>query len=245
MKVYVQADNKGIPNDYDHYNAYYGFSQMGFETVFFQTYDQIKNSEKQDVIVSYAGPVKVRLKDFGIEIPDIDYPDSIQKYLGRKIWKSTLNTVNNAPEMWNTFIKPIHNKRFSGRVVRSARDLIGCSFNDEDQEVYLSEIVDFVSEYRIFVRYGQILDMRHYYGRWDIYPDASVIQNCIRDYKDSPNAYAIDFGVTSQGETLLVEVNVSGSIGSYGLYATAYAKFMSARWAELTGTEDECAFDIQ
>jgi hypothetical protein len=24
-----------------------------------------------------------------------------------------------------------------------------------------------------------------------------------------------------------------------------YAKLLSARWAELTGTEDECAFDIR
>lgn len=243
MKVYVQTDCHGIP-DYDHLNAYNGFSQMGFETIFFHTYEQIINSEKQDIIVGFSGPVKVRLKDFGIEIPSIDYPESIQKYLGRNIQKTTLNTVSNNPEMWNTFIKPINNKSFSGRVVRSTRDLIGCSCEGKDQEVYISELLDFISEYRVFVRYGQILDMKHYHGRWDVFPDAENIKKCIGDYFDAPNAYAIDFGVTSDGKTYLIEVNASGSIGSYGLESIPYAKFISARWAELTGTEDECAFDL-
>lgn len=243
MKAYIQTDSNGIP-DYDHFNAYHGFSQMGFETIFFNTYEQINKSEKQDIIVGFSGPVKVRLRDFGIEIPNIDYPKSIQKYLGRNIRKTTLNTVSNDPEMWNVFIKPINNKSFSGRVVRSAHDLIGCSSGGEDQEVYISELLDFVSEYRVFVRYGQILDIRHYYGRWDIFPNAEIIKNCIKDYYDAPNAYAIDFGVTSDGGTYLIEVNASGSIGSYGLEPIVYAKFMSARWSELTGTQDECAFDI-
>jgi len=86
--------------------------------------------------------------------------------------------------------------------------------------------------------------MRHYHGAWDVLPDTEIIKKCINDYYDSPNAYAIDFGVISCGETYLIEVNVSGSIGSYGLVPINYAKFISARWAELTGTDDECAFDI-
>ena len=46
------------------------------------------------------------------------------------------------------------------------------------------------------------------------------------------------------GKTLVVEVNASCGIGSYGLDVIKYAKFRSARWAELTNTDDECAFDL-
>lgn len=106
----------------------------------------------------------------------------------------------------------------------------------------MSEILNFVSEYRVFVRYGEIVDIRHYAGDWSVFPDANTIASCVGDYKEGINTYAIDFGVTDKGTTNLIEVNVSGAIGSYGLDPIMYAKFMSARWAELSGTEDECKF---
>ena len=87
MKVYLQVNNKGLPLDYDHFNAAYGFREMGFEIVEFETYDTLKKSEINDVIVGYSGPIETRLYDFGVRIPDIDYPESISGYLGRKIWK--------------------------------------------------------------------------------------------------------------------------------------------------------------
>ncbi len=242
MKVYLQVNNKGLPLDYDHFNAAYGFRKMGFEIVEFETYDTLKKSEINDVIVGYSGPIETRLYDFGVRIPDIDYPESISGYLGRKIWKSTINTINNNPDLWNVFVKPVRRKSFKGRVVRGVKDLIGCGATNGDQEVYVSEILNFVSEYRVFVRYGEIADIRHYAGDWSVFPDANTIASCVEDYKEGINTYAIDFGVTDKGTTNLIEVNVSGAIGSYGLDPIMYAKFMSARWAELTGTEDECKF---
>ena len=35
MKVFIQCDKNGLPLDYDFFNAYAGFKEMGFETVFF------------------------------------------------------------------------------------------------------------------------------------------------------------------------------------------------------------------
>ena len=244
MRVFVQCDENGMFRDYDHFNAYTGFKEMGFEIIFFSDEEKLRESSIEDVIVGYGGPIRARLKDYGLVIPNIDYPDSISKYLGRKIWKSTINTINSNPDLWNVFVKPVINKSFKGRTVRSAKDLIGCGSTNGDQEIYVSELLEFVSEYRVFVRYGRILDMRHYYGAWDVLPDVETIKKCIADYVDSPKAYAIDFGVTNDGKTVFVEINVSGSIGSYGLEPISYAKFMAARWAELTGTEDECSFDI-
>lgn len=242
MKAYIQCNQNNLPADYDFFNAYSGFKDMGFETVFFQNYDQLCNSEKCDVVVGYIGPVKTRLCDFGCEIQDIDYPQSLTGFLGRNIRKSTINTIANDPESWNVFVKPVHNKSFKGRVVRSTKDLIGCGTCGEDEEVYVSDAVDFVSEYRAFVRYGDILDIRHYGGNWDVFPDPDIICSCINAYSDSPKAYAADFGVTSDGKTLLIEINATCSIGSYGLDVVQYAKFCSARWAEITGTNDECNF---
>ena len=48
MKVYLQINNKGMPLDYDHFNAAYGFREMGFEIVEFENYDTLKKSELRD-----------------------------------------------------------------------------------------------------------------------------------------------------------------------------------------------------
>ena len=49
-------------------------------------------------------------------------------------------------------------------------------------------------------------------------------------------------GVTDTGESILIEINDGYSLGAYGLQSVQYAQLLSARWAELTGTEDECDF---
>lgn len=59
--------------------------------------------------------------------------------------------------------------------------------------------------------------MRRYGGRWDVACDADVVESCVKDFEGAPKAYALDFGVTKDGETILVEVNNTCSIGSYGL----------------------------
>ena len=241
MRVYIQAKD-GMSQDYDHFNAYCGFKEMGFETKFFNTYDELALSSKDDVVVGYIGTVNRRLQDFGIRIIDTDYPDCLKKYLGRKIWKSTINEINSNPDLWPVFVKTINNKKFVGRVVNSPADLIGCGSCYDNAEVTCSEVLDIVSEYRAFVRYGKIIDVRRYKGDWRIYPDYRVVEACINDYINSPHGYAIDFGVTRDGKTVLIEVNNTCSLGSYGLYCIDYAKLISARWSELIGTVDECNF---
>jgi len=48
--------------------------------------------------------------------------------------------------------------------------------------------------------------------------------------------------VTTAGATLVVEVNDGYALGAYGLMPLAYAKFLSARWAQLSGTPDYADF---
>lgn len=68
------------------------------------------------------------------------------------------------------------------------------------------------------------------------------MEKAVADYTTAPNGYGIDFGLTSDGKTLLLEVNEGYSLGTYGLLPIKYAKLLSARWAELTGTDDACKF---
>ncbi len=244
MKVYIQSDKNQIPRNYNFMNAYQGFREMGFEIVHFCDKEKLRESEKEDVVVGYVDTVRERLYDFGIAAPEIDYPEQLQKYLGRRIWKTKMNEVSDDPTKWPIFVKPVEDKQFTGVVVRSPKDLVGCGISGVNQEIYCSEAVDFAAEWRCFVRYGKILDVRPYKGDWRKHFDPNVIKNAVKDFSFAPMGYAADFGITRDERTLLVEINDGYSLGCYGLLYVDYAKLLSARWAELTNTKDECAFDM-
>lgn len=244
MKAYIQSDKNGIPCNYNFMSAYQGFREMGFETIMFNNRSELHGNIPEDVVVGYVDTVRYAINCFGITAPEMDYPDELNGYLGRKIWNTKINEIAGSPELWPVFVKPVEDKQFTGVVVKSPKDIIGAGICGENQPVLCSEVVNFVSECRCFVRYGKILDVRHYRGNWRLRPDAATIEKAVRNFSSAPAGYAIDFGLTDQGETLLIEVNDGYSLGCYGLVYLDYAKLLSARWAELTGTTDECAFDI-
>lgn len=99
MKVYIQCDKNHIPCTINFYSAYLGFKEMGVKTILFHTKEELQTSHKEDIIAGYVYTVRNRLYDFGIITPDIDYPNELETYLGRKIWSSTIDAVNNSPKM--------------------------------------------------------------------------------------------------------------------------------------------------
>lgn len=242
MKVYIQTKEHGQFNNDNFFKAYLGFREMGFETVTFSNNRELSESNMEDIVVGFVGTVRSRLNDFGISVPELNYPDELSEYLGRKIWKSHIDTINCNPDLWPVFVKSVRNKKFTGVVVREPKDLIGCGSCYDNAECLCSEVVNFIAEWRVFIRYGNIIDVRPYKGDWRAHFDYKVIEDAVKKYTTSPNGYAIDFGLTDDGRTLLVEVNDGYALGSYGLYYPEYAKLLSARWAELTNTQDECDF---
>ncbi|RGS52466.1 DUF4343 domain-containing protein [Olsenella sp. AF21-51] len=74
--------------------------------------------------------------------------------------------------------------------------------------------------------------------------EQGVIEQAIAAYDSALAGYAADFGVTSDGRTLLVEVNDGYSLGPYGLWPELYAQLLSARWAQMVGTNDPCDFGV-
>ena len=130
------------------------------------------------------------------------------------------------------------NKLFTGRVIRSTKDLIGTGSQSGDIAVYCSEVVNMVAEFRTFVRYGKIIGIKQYSGNYRLKPDYDTIEKALKQFKNCPNAYSIDFCVTDDNKTLLVEVNDGYAIGNYGLDVIDYAKFLYTRWAQLTNSKD-------
>lgn len=244
MRAFIQctvSNNMLEPINPNVFNAYKGLEDMGFECVKFSTLQDLADyyHSRGELIVGGIGIIRKRLKAFDIDPITVDYPEELKEFLGRTIQESTLSNIANNPETWPIFIKSKEQKRITGKVIRNASDLVGLGYQEENPEIYISEVMNFVSEYRVFVRYGEVLDCKHYWGDPMVFPDAAIIKAAISKYQSAPDAYGIDFAVTKEGKTVLIEVNDAWALGCYGLEMHLYVKFLITRWAQITNTIDE------
>lgn len=66
-----------------------------------------------------------------------------------------------------------------------------------------------------------------------MFPDMTIIDSAIKDYISQPIGYSIDFGITDDGRTLLVECNDGYSLGNYGVNDVTYSTLLARRWIEM------------
>jgi hypothetical protein len=218
-----------------------GFDALGFEIENYIDAETITDLDKELIFVGGIGSIRKRLKKLNITIPDeIEYPTELTSMLGRRVWKSTLKEIMNENQ-FPLFVKPIQTKLFTGKVISEFKDFIGLNF-DETVPIWCSEVINFETEWRCFIRYNVLLDVRYYKGKWDNKIDLKMVSEAISSYKSQPKSYSLDIGIDSNGKCHLVEVNDGHSLGTYGIGPITYAKFLSARWSELTQTEDYLKF---
>jgi len=238
-RVYIQKDKKtGELVNENAFAAYKGFEYLGFEVEFY-TENPPEGLLRTDIVVGWIKSVKTGLKNLGIVAPgEIDYPEELMEFFGRKIWKSNLKNITD--DDYPVFIKPQIGKYFNGKLVTKFSDMIGFKYESISGgcDIWCSEPVNFLVEYRVYVRYGQILGSRKYKGDPFLAIDKEVVEKAITKFENIPTGCSMDFGLTDDGRTLLVEVNDGYALGSYGLFNTLYAKLISARWSELTNTPD-------
>jgi len=238
--VYVQrnpADNNF--NSENCFVAAAGFGMMGYRVVGFRSVDELP-VDKDSIVVGGIMSVRSSFDKLGIPQPKIDNPHKcLPGYLGRVVQELTFSEVEeytNSIGQFPFFVKPLSDhKLFTGYVVKSAHDLIQAKMRCQpDTKLIISECIDFISEYRCFVLNAQLIGSKNYTGDFRVSPDYSVVESAIRDYKNQPAAYSIDFGITSDSRTLLIEMNDAFGLSSYGLNKIAYCKMLEARWDELT-----------
>ncbi len=240
-RAYIQAQD-GVPSDESFFKAWHGFRKRGVPCQLFdqeQVYQHALPLARDTLVAGGLRVVEAALTTIGIPVPTADnLPACLERYRGRKVWPSTWGDLRarygttGPPEP--LFVKPLRrNKGFPALALYDAADFSAAAHLSDNQEVLVAEYVVFVSEWRCFVCHGQILELCHYQGELFGYPDPQVIQSAIADYSSAPAGYGIDFGVLTNGRTVLVEVNDGYSLGSYGLNAVEYSELLEARWVEL------------
>jgi ATP-grasp domain, R2K clade family 3 len=190
--------------------------------------------------------VRQALRHLGKQLPEhAPYPDVLSHLLYREVrYLSSLLSAKQLVRKGNRiFVKPAAWKRFTGFVAEYDNDI---RFNGASNwiPVWISDPVQFVSEWRVYVAADVILDIRfaNHGGDKSIKPDTAVITDAIMrlTQNGAPQGYVIDFGVLDTGETALVEMNDGFSFGAYdGLPAETLWVVMLNRWVELTRKEDE------
>ncbi len=243
MVLYTQKLIKGNISNISFYTGIEAFYNMGFEIVEVEKLDALE-IEEDHIFLGGISFIHSALKKLNIPVPEpLDYPKSLAKFFGRKIYESTINEISNNPNLWNVFVKPKEiTKKFTGRLITGTKDLVGCGDIDMDVPIWVSEPVEFITEWRTYIRYNKILGVRSYKGDWRSQFDFRIIEEAVDSYEDAPAGYTLDFVLTTDGRLLLVEANDGYSLGSYGLFFVDYAKLISARWAELTGQKDLCNY---
>ena len=169
-----------------------------------------------------------------------DYPQSLRPWLRRRVWTTTVASV--AAHLQDGvrapfFAKPLgRHKRFTGHVFTSWDDLRALRGASDATEVVCSEIVDWKSEYRVYVVRGRIVGVKHYKGDPNVPVDRQQVDDAVAQFEAAGEAtagYGIDFGVLADGRTALVEVNDGYALGSYGLDDDLYTDLIVARWCQL------------
>lgn len=234
-KCYIRHREE-LPDNAQHYASLTGFRELGIETVPFYGFGDIDGLDDlgpEVAIHGFVGDTFAALKLMGMPLPEpIDYPEELADYRGRRIWRTTLGAVR-----VGDFVKPIRHKIFTGRIwggtIADRLATEGTPGVTADEPVWCSEPVTFEAEFRCFVLENKILDVRRYKGDWSMGPDRGAVTRAVMAYASAPTAYALDFGVTEERATLLVEANDAFALGAYGMDPVLYARMISARWEQL------------
>lgn len=240
--AYIHKLSNEISNQ-DNYAAWFGLLANRTPTRFY-TWNELKSGSlplsRETLLVGGMESVRTALMQIGITPPSPpSIANELKPHLGRNIWFSTLQEIRDRAHTLSAdssvFIKPKNiAKAFAGHVVVDPSALDLTARFDGAMEILVSDPVSFISEWRFFVLRQEIIGFSHYAGEFLVYPQPEAVRRAIRDYAEgAPIAYAIDFGVTTEDKTLVIEVNDAYALSCYGLQPSRYAEMLVSRWEQI------------
>ncbi len=242
--VYIQSNTeKTLPHHFDAACALYGAmdSAMDYKLV---TFEEVE-SGKFDALIRhnlFVGSVEFMREVFKrIGLTDVRLPMNSNRPCEIITLKEAHDRVAKCEKI---FIKPVEIKLFTGLV------LDGFSYsclNDlpDDTKVMAYEpfTSKILSEWRIYVHKGEIVDARNYSGDFMNIPLHLWVQDRVDSLIDFPCAYTIDVGLIDerfefnnmswQEKPVVIEYNDFWSLGNYGVPNDLYLKLLSDRYFEI------------
>ena len=195
-----------------------------------------------------------------------DYPISLRPFLRRRVKETSFEEIKQLYESvptFKAFIKPRgaqNVKLWTGCVINSKDDFWKLTNVKDNTPIYVSEPIEFLSEFRCYIIRGSVKAISCYAGNKENAPlDLKTVYTAVRCLegknrklnassivkREASRAYAIDFGVVKyidettgqeSQHTVLVEMNDGYSLGLYpGCSSRIYTDVLLERWNELVG----------
>jgi hypothetical protein len=244
MTAWIMVDSFGMPFTRNFFDLYQGFKELGEEIKTYTAADVFTDTiprTDDNIVVGHIDQCRRHIKAItGKDVPDLDYPKELFPFMGRTIRRTTLseiyNQVTTDEEFEPIFIKSIDQKHITGFVCKNFSDYArNCGGMDYSKPIYVSEVVDFKTEFRTYIHRHDIVGCIRYKGDYSLAPNRKTLENMLYSLRDAkmPIAYSIDVGILSTGETVLVECNDGFALGNYGIPARTYAEMNRDRWYQM------------
>ena len=82
MKAYIQCSKiNHLPSSENFYKAYLAFYEMGFDTQFFETPEELLKSRLEDIVVGYVGTVRFRKKSLDKHYKPYKFPPRAMAFI--------------------------------------------------------------------------------------------------------------------------------------------------------------------
>jgi hypothetical protein len=233
--VIIQTGD-GVPSSFKAAALY--LHEQHFPIVRFRRVEELAST-----VIKQAAFVICGLNEFRSLFPHIvplccsDYPPELAGFLGRTVRQCVRHAVViHEP----TFVKPVSRKECGqpgGIATKLSHPVL--SQGDANAQIWLSEVVKFANECRVFVAFDAVVGMAPYVSWLEgpSCPPYELMCDMVKAMEGAamkPVAYCLDMGYCpTQQRWLLVEFTDGFCLGGYGLSTKIYLDFLLARWNEL------------
>lgn len=252
MEFLVQTINGSIQHDFafelQQAKQYYDWcgSEMELSYIDYGDLDKITEPDRYIPIGSVEFVSEYLRKFYGKESPliPLNVPEELFQFAGRKI--NNIYTYNDVmPGKYGIMFDIYNYNSVHGnnvKLFRKSLSVIKCGTNgiydmsDPNNIVgyQVSEILNILSEWRVFVFKGKIQHICNYSGECMVFPDPAVIEDMVKAYTAAPKAWTLDVAVTEEKKTVVIECHRFFSCGLYGFSDHAIIpKMFSQEWFEM------------
>lgn len=233
MNGYIQKDVRGKLNKLI---AYEGLNELGYYT---QIVEGPLIDDPEGIYYGNVNWIDGTAAGLGYDVFRKlgEVPESLRPFAGREI---KLTSLSKAITQHGKFIKPVakFQKQFDGFVNRVEMDKLNVGHllsgdMGDSVEVWVSDYIPIISEWRCFILDGECVAAEHYKGSFRKAPNFDVVDAMIKEYKGHQIAYGLDVYIDPNGQTHLMELNDVMSLGSYGCLPNVIARMLDARWEQI------------
>lgn len=89
---------------------------MGFEICYFRHLNELTEHRKEDIVISYVNDVKTVLYRHSIVMSELEDPEELTAYLGRRVWKSQTERGGEPPGIWLASAHTMKIRRYGVRI---------------------------------------------------------------------------------------------------------------------------------